>query len=160
VVLNVELADLTFSLDNVVAAVALSNQLGVILLGVFLGILTMRFAAGIFTWLIKREPVLATGAYIVVLIIGVELLLGEFWGIDFASWQKFLISAGVLIMCVIYARLHFLHFLNPAFTLLAVGLGKLNELIDWALLPVVAPLKRVLALTSKVTVALIPGRFT
>ena len=45
VVLNVELADLAFSLDNVVAAVALSNHLWVVMLGVALGIVTKRFAA-------------------------------------------------------------------------------------------------------------------
>jgi tellurite resistance protein TerC len=54
VVLAVELADLAFSLDNVVAAVALSRELWVVLTGVFLGIVTMRFAAGIFVYLIAR----------------------------------------------------------------------------------------------------------
>ncbi|MGQ0569024.1 MAG: TerC family protein, partial [Armatimonadota bacterium] len=48
VVLNVELADMAFSIDNVVAAVALSREMWVVLTGVFLGIITMRFAAGIF----------------------------------------------------------------------------------------------------------------
>jgi tellurite resistance protein TerC len=143
VVLNVELADLTFSLDNVVAAVSLSNQLWVILIGVFLGILTMRFAASIFTWAIKREPILATGAYIVVLAIGIELLLNEFWGVEFASWQKFAISAGILVLCVVYARLRFLHFLAPLFRWLAEGMGTLNELVEWLVRPMTASFKRV-----------------
>lgn len=141
VVLNVELADLAFSLDNVVAAVALSRQLEIVMLGVALGILTMRFAAGIFTWLIKREPILETAAYIVVLNIGVELLLSEFAGLHFESWQKFLISAATLLLCVVYAHFKPLRFLRPLFRWLAQGMGNINELIDWALLPVVSLIK-------------------
>src|SRR6185503_13621572 len=41
IVLSVELADLAFSIDNVVAAVALSNELWVVMLGVALGIVTL-----------------------------------------------------------------------------------------------------------------------
>ena len=141
VVLNVELADLAFSLDNVVAAVALSDQLWVVMLGVALGILTMRFAAGIFTWLIKREPILATAAYLVVFNIGVELLLDEFLDIHFESWQKFAISAATLGLCVLYARAPFLHGLAPLWHWIAHGMGILNALIVWALQPILLPLR-------------------
>src|SRR2546427_1635174 len=64
VVLAVELADLAFSLGNVVAAVALSRGVWVVLTGVFLGIVTRRVAGGIFTRLIERHPGLEAGAYI------------------------------------------------------------------------------------------------
>ena len=148
VVLNVELADLAFSLDNVVAAVALSNQLWVVMLGVALGIVTMRFAAGAFTWFIKREPILATAAYIVVLDIGVELLVSEFFGVHFESWQKFLISACTLILCVVYARIKFLHVLAPLFDWLSHGMYILNDLINWAFTPVVLPIKMLFNLAS------------
>ncbi|PWH13020.1 MAG: tellurium resistance protein TerC [Ardenticatenia bacterium] len=141
VVLNVELADLAFSLDNVVAAVALSNQFWVVMLGVALGILTMRFAAGVFTWLIKREPILATAAYLVVFNIGVELLLDEFLGIHFDSWQKFTISAATLVLCALYARVPFLHRLAPLWHWFARGMGILNDLIVWILQPIWLPLR-------------------
>jgi tellurite resistance protein TerC len=149
VVLNVELADLAFSLDNVVAAVALSNKLWVVMLGVALGILTMRFAAGLFTWAIKREPILATAAYIVVLNIGVELLLAEFFQVHFEAWEKFLVSAAALVLCVAYARLSFLHVLAPVFTWLAQGMGNMDELINWALRPVVLLVKLIFGLLAK-----------
>lgn len=141
VVLNVELADLAFSLDNVVAAVALSSHLWVVLLGVGLGIVTMRFAAGIFTWMIRREPILATAAYIVVLNIGVELLLAEFFHMHFEAWQKFAISAGTIVLCVVYARVTFLRILGPVFRWLGEGMGNLDELINWALKPLFAIIK-------------------
>jgi len=156
VVLNVELADLAFSLDNVVAAVALSNELWVVMVGVALGIVTMRFAAGIFTWLIRREPVLATAAYIVVLNIGVELLLAEFFGMHFAAWQKFAISLSTLVVCVAYAHLPFLRFLAPLFRWLAEGMGNLNELADWALKPFVALLGFLFRLALRLVRFLIP----
>lgn len=83
VVLAVELADLAFSLDNVVAAVSLSDEYWVVLLGVAIGILLMRFAASIFSRLIEWEPNLQTAAYLLILAIAIELLLDDLWGISF-----------------------------------------------------------------------------
>jgi tellurite resistance protein TerC len=153
VVLNVELADLAFSLDNVVAAVALSKHIWVVMLGVAIGILVMRFAASIFTWLIKREPILETAAYIVVLNIGAELLLSEFAGLHFAAWQKFAISAGTLVLCVVYARVRYLHWLRPLFVWLAQGMGNLNELIEWVLRPLTELIKLLSAGVRRVVTA-------
>ena len=156
VVLNVELADLAFSLDNVVAAVALSKQLWVVMIGVALGILLMRFAAGIFTWLIKREPILETAAYIVVLNIGAELLLAEFAHLHFESWMKFLISVATILLCVMYAHVKPLHILAPVFRWLAEGMGNLSELINWLLKPLVVLIKVVFSLIGRVIKPLIP----
>ncbi len=149
VVLNVELADLAFSLDNVVAAVALSSHLWVVMIGVALGIVTMRFAAGIFTWLIRREPILATGAYIVVLNIGVELLLAEFFHLHFAAWQKFVISGGTLVLCVAYAHIKPLQVLGPFFALLGRGMGLLNQVLDLFFGPILTIIKALISLISR-----------
>jgi tellurite resistance protein TerC len=158
VVLNVELADLAFSLDNVVAAVALSDKLWVVMLGVALGIVTMRFAAGIFTWMIKREPILATAAYIVVFNIGVELLLAEFFHMHFEAWQKFVISASTIVLCVVYARVKFLHLLAPVFHWIGEGMGNLDELINWALKPLIIVIKLVFLGISKLIAPLLQHR--
>lgn len=142
VVLNVELADLAFSLDNVVAAVALSDQLWVVMLGVALGIVTMRFAATAFTWMIKREPILEQAAYIVVFNIGLELLLVEFGLVEhIEAWQKFVISAGTLVLCVVYAHLPALHILKPVLVWIGQGMGLVNELVEWTLRPLIALVK-------------------
>ncbi len=141
VVLAVELADLAFSLDNVVAVVALSSNLYIVMFGVFIGILTMRFAAGIFTWMILREPILKPAAYLVVFNIGAELLLDEFAGIEFSSALKFMISAGTLILFVVYAHIKPLHVLQPVFDWVAEGMANVNELLDWLLKPVALILK-------------------
>ena len=141
VVIAVELADLAFSLDNVVAVVALSDNLYIVMFGVFIGILTMRFAAGIFTWMILREPILKPAAYLVVFNIGAELLLDEFLGIEFGAGLKFMISAGTLILFVVYEHLKPLHVFQPVFDWVAKGMANINELLDWLLAPVVLVVK-------------------
>jgi tellurite resistance protein TerC len=96
----------------------------------------MRFAAGVFTWMIAREPVLKAAAYIVVFNIGVELILSEFAHFEFESWQKFMISAGTLILAVVYAHVKPLQLLRPVLYWIGEGMANVNELIDWALRPI------------------------
>jgi len=136
VVLAVELADLAFSLDNVVAVVALSDNLYIVMFGVAIGIITMRFAAGLFTLMILKEPILKPAAYLVVFNIGTELLLDEFAGIEFSSALKFGVSAGTLILFVVYAHIKPLHVLQPIFDWVAEGMANVNELLDWLMKPI------------------------
>lgn len=141
IVLNVELADLAFSIDNVVAAVALSNELWAVLVGVALGIITMRFAAGIFTHLIRRYPILEPAAYILVLAIGIELVLADLYDFHFSYLIKFSISIGILIICLLYAHFEFLHLFDPLFQWLGEGMGYVNSLVNWAFKPLLLLLK-------------------
>lgn len=141
VVVAVELADLAFSLDNVVAVVALSDNLYVVMFGVAVGIITMRFAAGIFAWMIAKEPMLKPAAYIVVFNIGAELILHELLGIVFSSPVKFSISAGTLILAVVYARIRQLHIFEPVLRWIAQGMDYMNQLADWLLLPFILVFK-------------------
>lgn len=135
IVLTVEMTDLVFSVDNVVAAVALSNKLWVVLLGVAIGILMMRFAAGFFSYAVRREPVLKTTAYILVLAIGAELLLEEFAHIDFSDWMRFSISVSIILLSLVYAHSQFLQKFRPVLVWIAQGFANFNEVIDWALVP-------------------------
>jgi len=143
VVLLVNLADLAFSLDNVVAAVALSTEFWVVFLGVAIGILIMRFAAQIFTVLIEREPVLSTAAYLLVLAIGVEVLISDITLLmgnefHFKSWQKFSISLAILVLSVIYAHSPILQrIFGPVFKVFQRLFYYLNRFIDLLLFPIV-----------------------
>ncbi len=74
-VLLVELMDVAFSIDNVFAAVAFSNNIILIWIGVFIGILAMRFVAQIFITLMEKYPFLETCAFVVIGILGVKLSL-------------------------------------------------------------------------------------
>jgi len=130
VVLAIELADLAFSLDNVVAAVALSRDLWVVLLGVAIGIVSMRFAATLFTRMIAWEPALEDGAYLLLLFIGGKFLLesGLEWHVG--EYVQFGISLGLLVLTVVVARVRLLRSLlivfRPSimfFALIQAGVG-------------------------------------
>jgi predicted tellurium resistance membrane protein TerC len=72
-VVLVEIMDLAFSIDNVFAAVAYSRNIIIVCLGVFIGILAMRFVAQWFVRLIEKYAFLETCAFIVIAILGVKL---------------------------------------------------------------------------------------
>lgn len=103
-VLALELADLAFSIDNVIAAVALSNEIWIVMLGVAIGILVMRFAAQLFSRLIAWEPAFETAAFLLLLTIGAELLLHQYAHIELTELQQFFISMSVLVGTILIAR--------------------------------------------------------
>lgn len=74
-VVMVELMDLTFSLDNVFAAVAFTDNIYLVCLGVFIGIITMRIVAGYFVKLMERFPFLDIIAFFIIGILGIRLCL-------------------------------------------------------------------------------------
>jgi YkoY family integral membrane protein len=69
----VELMDLAFSIDNVFAAVAFTDNLYLIYIGVFIGILAMRFVAQGFVKLMEKFSFLETAAYLVIGVLGLKL---------------------------------------------------------------------------------------
>ena len=69
----VELMDLAFSIDNVFAAVAFTDHIYLIYIGVFIGILAMRFVAQGFVRLMEKFSFLETAAYLVIAVLGIKL---------------------------------------------------------------------------------------
>lgn len=74
----IELMDLAFSIDNVFAVVAFTDNLILIIVGVFIGILAMRLVAQAFVLLMGKYPFLETAAFVVIAILGFKLLLSLF----------------------------------------------------------------------------------
>jgi tellurite resistance protein TerC len=138
VVLTIEITDLVFSLDNVVVAVTLSKELWVVLLGVAIGILMMRFAAGVFSYAVEREPILKPAAYLLVFNIGVELLLADIFHFELNSYLRFGISVATILLCILYAHSPTFRKLKPAFRWIAEGMANFNTVLDWLLKPVFA----------------------
>lgn len=134
-VLTVEIMDLIFSIDNVVAAVSLSNKLWVVMIGVAIGILTMRYAAGIFSYAVEREPILKQAAYVLVFNIGIELILDQVWHIELSDLLRFGISIATILLALAYAHSPFLQKFRFVLVWLAQGIGIVNEFVDWALAP-------------------------
>lgn len=77
-VLLVELMDMAFSVDNVFAAVAFTDNIILVCIGVFIGILSMRFIAQWFVSLMNKYPFLETGAFVVIGILGLKLLISVY----------------------------------------------------------------------------------
>ena len=105
------------------------------MLGVALGILGMRFAAGLFSYAVQREPVLKNAAYLLVLIIGLELLFSEISGQAIDDWLRFAISAGTILLCLIYAHLPFRASLRPLIAGARHAFSHINALASWLLDP-------------------------
>ncbi|MEH7113946.1 TerC family protein [Neobacillus niacini] len=77
-VLTVELMDIAFSIDSVIAAFGVSNQVWVLFLGGILGILMMRGVAQLFLALIERIPEFETTAFVIIGIIGLRMISAAF----------------------------------------------------------------------------------
>lgn len=138
VVVNVEMADLIFSLDNVVAVVAISKTLWVVMLGVAIGILAMRFAAGLFTKAVLKEPILKTAAYLLVLNIGAQLVLEDVAKVEISDLARMAIVLAIIGLALLYAHIKPLQKLRPVVVWLAQGMDSVNEVINWALVPITA----------------------
>ena len=106
----VELMDLAFSIDNVFAAVAFSDNLVLIWIGVFIGILAMRFVAQGFVKLMEKYPFLEVCAFIVIAILGIKLALSlyehffpetafsKFLGSHAADWITSAVTVAIFLL--------------------------------------------------------------
>ncbi len=70
--------DLVFSIDNVLAAVSFTDSLSIIMLGVGIGILAIRFATTKFISIINNNPIVEKIAYYVIAGLGLKLALSYF----------------------------------------------------------------------------------
>ncbi|NJL82065.1 MAG: DUF475 domain-containing protein [Chloroflexaceae bacterium] len=70
----IALTDLAFSLDSVTAAIAVSDQLWLIIIGGTIGIILLRFLAGLFIRLLDQYVHLEDAGFITVGLVGVRLL--------------------------------------------------------------------------------------
>ncbi|WP_185871585.1 DUF475 domain-containing protein [Blattabacterium cuenoti] len=74
VVFFIETMDLAFSIDNILASVALSENFILILLGVCIGIFSMRLITQFFVKLIEKFTSLKDSAFLVIILFGIKLL--------------------------------------------------------------------------------------
>lgn len=70
----IALTDLAFSLDSVTTAVALSDRLWLVLTGCTIGVITLRFLAGLFVRWLEQFTYLQDAAYLTVRGVGLRLL--------------------------------------------------------------------------------------
>ena len=87
-VLVIELTDIAFAVDSILAAMALAggkqSKLWVVITGGVIGLVLMRFAARMFITLLEKFPRFEVSAYLLVIVIGVKLLAD--WGVN-SDWS-------------------------------------------------------------------------
>ena len=81
----IEVMDMAFSIDNVFAAAALSKNIILIWMGVFIGILAMRFVAQAFVTLMEKFPFLEQIAFYVIALLGLKLCSSALPHLDFSK---------------------------------------------------------------------------
>lgn len=112
VVISIELMDIVFSIDSVLAALALSNNPVIVLIGGMIGILVMRGVAEIIIKLMKIIPELQYMAYILIMFIAIKLFLAlPIIGYEIPNNIFATIILGTVAVTVIY------HFLRKRKTL-------------------------------------------
>lgn len=73
-VILVNIMDLAFSIDNVFAAVAYTDNIYLVCLGVFIGILAIRFVAQGVIKLLEKFPFLNGSAFFIIALLGIKLI--------------------------------------------------------------------------------------
>ena len=73
-VLTLAITDLAFSIDSVAAAVAISDQLLLVLTGALVGVVALRFTSGLFIRWLQIYPRLETAGFLAVGFVGLKLL--------------------------------------------------------------------------------------
>jgi YkoY family integral membrane protein len=74
----IAVTDLAFSLDSVTTAIAVSQNLWIILLGATIGVITLRFMAGLFIRWLTEFTHLEDAGYLTVALVGLRLLVRVF----------------------------------------------------------------------------------
>jgi YkoY family integral membrane protein len=113
----VELMDMAFSIDNVFAAVAFTPNIILVCVGVFIGILAMRFIAQWFVKLMEKYPFLETAAFMVIAVLGLKLALSiithlypdhsfsHFLESEYADWGISIITVLIFLVPVVTSML-------------------------------------------------------
>ncbi len=97
VIAQIALADLVFSIDNVISAVSFSENIYIVMIGVGIGVLSMLFITPILSKLIQKYKGMPAAAYAIVGLIGVCLVVETWSHIHITELQKF---AFVLFICL------------------------------------------------------------
>ena len=105
-VLVIELTDIAFAMDSILAAFALTSNFWLIFAGGFIGVILMRYAATLILQVLERFPAFERTAYLLVLVIGIKVILESLHLPEFdfqaSSNAAFRIFWGVMLACILY----------------------------------------------------------
>lgn len=102
VILQIALADIVFSLDNVISAVSFSENIYIVTLGVGIGVVSMLFITPILSRLIHKYKGMPQAAYAIVGIVGVTLLIDTLTKVHISELSKFMMVLFIAFFTVWY----------------------------------------------------------
>ena len=91
VIFQIALADIVFSIDNVISAVSFSDNIYVVMFGVGVGVISMLFITPILSKLIHKYKGMPQAAYAIVGLVGVALLVETLTDVHISEVNKFLV---------------------------------------------------------------------
>ncbi|MCW0219620.1 MAG: hypothetical protein OJI67_14955 [Prosthecobacter sp.] len=162
-VIGIEIMDLSLSVDNVVAAVAMSPKLWVVCTGVFIGILALRFVAGACIKLLEKFPILADTAFILIGYVGgilvFELLSDPHSGfqifdgpVHVGTGRKFIGIVIIIAISILYAKVPAVETaLKPLFKTLKVPMKLIAMLVGLLLKIILLPFTLIINLIKNKT---------
>lgn len=102
VLVEIAIADIVFSIDNVVSAVSFSSNIVIVIIGVLIGVVSMLFVTPIISKVIDKYKGLVPAAYVIVGTIGLFLFVETIYHVHFGEVTKFIYIIGILLFTIIY----------------------------------------------------------
>ncbi len=114
VIMQIALADIVFSLDNVISAVSFSENIYIVMLGVGIGVVSMLFITPILSRLIHKYKGMPQAAYAIVGFVGLALLVETVTHVHISEVSKFVVVFAIALFTVWYEHsLHLRRLSNP-----------------------------------------------
>jgi len=125
VLMQIGLMDLSLSVDNVIAAVALAgNTMWAIYVGVFIAILALQFLTGVAMRMLERYPILEPTAFLLIGFVGMILVFESLTGAHLNAGVKFAGIVLILATAVLWDRSLLMKRLSAPVILVAMPLMK------------------------------------
>ncbi len=102
VIFQIALADIVFSIDNVISAVSFSENIYIVMLGVGIGVVSMLFITPILSKLIHKYKGMPQAAYAIVGFVGVALLVETLTPVHISEVAKFAVVLAIALFTVWY----------------------------------------------------------
>lgn len=149
-VIQIELMDLSLSIDNVVAAVVMSSRFWVVFTGVAIGILALRILAGYVLGTLEKFPVLKDAAFLLVGYVGALMIVELGMGHEVSSTAKFAGIVLIVALCLVYDRYPALdRVFGPVITFSRRLMRWAASAVDFILTPIIWPLKKLIAIVRR-----------
>ncbi len=102
VIFQIALADIVFSIDNVISAVSFSENIYIVMLGVGIGVVSMLFITPILSKLIHKYKGMPQAAYAIVGFVGLALLIETLTHTHISEIIKFAVVLSIALFTVWY----------------------------------------------------------